>query len=253
MTIVRKCPNGETMPIYFKCTCGKALQSPDGSSGSKVRCPQCSAVLQVPSAQPEAVAAPPAPQVNRPASIEIQRIKKQAVMFRNLAVIIDGEKVGTLKNGQSLSFEVNPGHHEVVVALDRAESEPLPMALGSGESSVLECEAFTGWTGPRIELRKGGMPSGKAERVTSADQQAAKITKPAIPPWAWIFAVLCGIIPIVTLGGAIPAAIGFGGASGSIAVARSDSMTTFPKIFTCSVITFCCWIYPIIILILAFS
>ena len=36
--------------------------------------------------------------------------------------------------------------------------------------------------------------------------QAAQ-EKPRIPGWAWIFVVGCVLIPIVTVGGAIPGAI----------------------------------------------
>ena len=33
------------------------------------------------------------------------------------------------------------------------------------------------------------------------------------PWWVWLFAVICGVIPVLAVGGAIPMMIGIGGAS----------------------------------------
>lgn len=64
---------------------------------------------------------------------------------------------------------------------------------------------------------------------------------PPIPIWAWGFAAACGIIPFITLGGAIPGAIGFGGAGGCIAVARNPGMSLGARVAACVAITVCCW------------
>ena len=63
-----------------------------------------------------------------------------------------------------------------------------------------------------------------------------------IPAWAWIFAVLCGAIPLVTLGGAIPAAIGFGGAGGCIGLARNPELNVAARVIGCIAITAVCWL-----------
>jgi hypothetical protein len=65
--------------------------------------------------------------------------------------------------------------------------------------------------------------------------------KAPIPAWAWIFAVACGIIPVLTLGGAIPAGIGLGGAGACIGVARNASMPLVTRVATCIAITVACW------------
>lgn len=72
--------------------------------------------------------------------------------------------------------------------------------------------------------------------------------KPPIPPWAWLFAAACGIIPILTLGGAIPGAIGFGGAGACIGVARNDKMPVEARVATCAGITVVCWVLVILLL-----
>lgn len=60
------------------------------------------------------------------------------------------------------------------------------------------------------------------------------------PKWSVLFAVMCMLIPIVTMGGALPAALGFGGAWLSLKVSRAK----FPlalKIIACIGITILCW------------
>ncbi len=69
-----------------------------------------------------------------------------------------------------------------------------------------------------------------------------------IPAWTWIFVVACGIIPVLTLGGAIPGAIGFGGAGGCIGVARSASMSVGARAAVCVAITAICWALVIALL-----
>jgi hypothetical protein len=73
-------------------------------------------------------------------------------------------------------------------------------------------------------------------------QKPPPTNKLPIPPWAWIFAVACGILPVLTLGGAIPGAIGFGGAGGCIAVARNDQLSIPARIAACAGITAACWL-----------
>ena len=73
--------------------------------------------------------------------------------------------------------------------------------------------------------------------------------KPGIPPWAWIFVVACGIIPLLTLGGAIPGALGFGGAGGCIAVARNPSLSIVTRVMACVGITAASWIGLVVLLV----
>ncbi len=63
-----------------------------------------------------------------------------------------------------------------------------------------------------------------------------------IPQWAYLFAVLCGIIPVLTLGGAVPVMVGVGGAGGCLKVARSGSLPLGVRVLLCLVITAGCWL-----------
>ena len=71
--------------------------------------------------------------------------------------------------------------------------------------------------------------------------ESAKKPQGPIPAWAWIFAVGCAIIPFLTLGGAIPGAIGFGGAAACIGVARDGATSVNKRILICTAITAGCW------------
>ncbi len=61
------------------------------------------------------------------------------------------------------------------------------------------------------------------------------------PTWGYFFAGACGLIPIVTLGGCVPATIGLGGAGLCLQLARSTSLPIYLRVAGCVVVTFGCW------------
>jgi hypothetical protein len=62
------------------------------------------------------------------------------------------------------------------------------------------------------------------------------------PQWAYFFAAACGAIPIVALGGFIPAALGVGGAGGCLKVSRLGSVPVILRLLVCVGITGSCWL-----------
>lgn len=77
-------------------------------------------------------------------------------------------------------------------------------------------------------------------------------TKGAIPAWAWIFVVACGIIPVLALGGAIPMALGFGGGAGCVAIARNPTSPIAVRVSICIGITIACWaLFAALIVVIA--
>lgn len=74
-----------------------------------------------------------------------------------------------------------------------------------------------------------------------SDPPAAHRPKPSIPGWAWIFIVCCILIPVLTLGGLIPGAIGGGGAAGCAALSRNPSRSTRFRVGLCLAVTIGCW------------
>ncbi|MCL2547504.1 MAG: hypothetical protein FWE06_10055 [Oscillospiraceae bacterium] len=61
------------------------------------------------------------------------------------------------------------------------------------------------------------------------------------PAWVLVFAVLCILIPIVSLGGAIPAVIGFCGAAGCVSVSKT-TLSTPIRVLICTGITVLAWV-----------
>jgi hypothetical protein len=89
--------------------------------------------------------------------------------------------------------------------------------------------------------------AGTAPPGSSSPKQKER-PRPPIPPWAWIFVVACGIIPVLTLGGAIPTGIGVGGAAACLNAARNQSWPVAGRVVLCAVITIGCWAAVIILL-----
>lgn len=61
------------------------------------------------------------------------------------------------------------------------------------------------------------------------------------PAWGWLFIIACVAIPIVALGGAIPAGLGGGGAAGCYQIARDNSKSTQTRVLQCLGITVVVW------------
>jgi len=62
-----------------------------------------------------------------------------------------------------------------------------------------------------------------------------------VPKWAWIFMVACALIPVVTLGGGLPALIGFSGVTGTLAVSRVHRWSTALRAGLCALIAVASW------------
>ncbi len=92
--------------------------------------------------------------------------------------------------------------------------------------------------------------SGCRKPLAPAREAAAKeAAKAATPQWAYFFAAVCGAIPFVTLGGAIPGAIGFGGAGACLGVARAKGVGMPLRVIACLGITVVCWLALVTFLI----
>lgn len=75
--------------------------------------------------------------------------------------------------------------------------------------------------------------------VTTGQAVGARLP---MPTWAWIFIVLCGLIPVVTLGGIIPIILGVGGAFGCRAIASNPGDSQARRIGACLALTVTAWV-----------
>jgi len=71
--------------------------------------------------------------------IIIDRPQKYLHMFAKLWIFIDGEKKAYVKNGKTVSLEVNPGKHEIYVEMDYLKSNKLEVTVDPKETVHLEC------------------------------------------------------------------------------------------------------------------
>ncbi len=70
-----------------------------------------------------------------------------------------------------------------------------------------------------------------------------------VPKFGWIFAAICGVIPVLSGGGAVPTGIGLGGAFGCIATARNSTQSRGRRIGVCIAISSACWIGIIVFIL----
>lgn len=91
-----------------------------------------------------------------------------------------------------------------------------------------------GLSSPRVSLEVGG-------REVKPVATATLVQVGNAPPWAYPFSVACFAIPIVTLGGALPAGIGFGAGAACLAVARNEKMAISVRVVLCTLITLAAW------------
>src|SRR5687767_7984917 len=73
------------------------------------------------------------------ATIELQRGSAYTDRLRAYKVLVDGREVGQIKNGQTESFTVEPGRHEVMLKIDWATSPPVTIDATPGATTRLSC------------------------------------------------------------------------------------------------------------------
>jgi hypothetical protein len=60
--------------------------------------------------------------------------------LRRYWVLIDGSKVGRLRNGASITFRVRPGPHKIEARIDWSGSEKLRFTIDAGKTANFICE-----------------------------------------------------------------------------------------------------------------
>jgi hypothetical protein len=59
--------------------------------------------------------------------------------LRSYKVKFDGEGVGHIQHDEEKTFEVEPGRHEVQLAIDWGRSQPVHLELAEGDEAQLLC------------------------------------------------------------------------------------------------------------------
>jgi hypothetical protein len=99
-----------------------------------------------------------------------------------------------------------------------------------------------------VATLKSSFASGSFELNVNGNNVLTDNPVPPLPKWSWIFIAACVAIPIVSLGGAIPAAVGVGGAYAVSAIARDSSMSVAERAVISLGIVVACWIAIFLVL-----
>ena len=159
------------------------------------------------------------------------RVKKmKGVVARKRVLEVDGVP-HELQLGEN-QIALPPGEHEVKAYM-RA---PIGSKIGVSKPVTLCLNA-----GRTVELVYH-MVGGAFSREWRLEIPGQEAPPPApVAAWAWLFVIACIAIPVVALGGAIPAVLGVLGAGGCLAAAKSQKLSTVARIGTCLAITLGCW------------
>lgn len=84
--------------------------------------------------------------------VTISRVKRLRDAGRSYKVLLDGEAVGKVAGGKSLSFEATPGEHVLQCSIDGATSPEIRFTGGEG-GAAFECEAGEGRFSARGDAR----------------------------------------------------------------------------------------------------
>lgn len=71
--------------------------------------------------------------------ITITRTKGFADALRAYNIILDGNSLGKIRAGKTLSFDVSDGSHMIAVKIDWASSEILQFRIQNNETVSFEC------------------------------------------------------------------------------------------------------------------
>lgn len=75
----------------------------------------------------------------RETGIRLRRPKRWADKLRAYRVFVDGDKVGTIRQGEDRFFPLKPGTHEVVLWIDWCRSNRLVVDIAEREEVQMEC------------------------------------------------------------------------------------------------------------------
>ncbi len=67
-------------------------------------------------------------------TVNVARYAASMDAMRAYWVVVDGKKVGTVKNGRSSSFSIPPGEHTITMKIDWLGSRSLNFTAGEGDT-----------------------------------------------------------------------------------------------------------------------
>lgn len=72
--------------------------------------------------------------------VEISRERRRLIDWgRSFDVLIDGRPAGSIAPGETATFSLSPGRHEIQLKLDWGRSQPVAIDLDPGQTARLRC------------------------------------------------------------------------------------------------------------------
>ena len=74
--------------------------------------------------------------------IKIKRTKEYNNMLRDFIILIDGQEIGKIANGETKDFEILPGHYIIKAKIDWGNSPEIPIVLVDNEIKNLKVVGY---------------------------------------------------------------------------------------------------------------
>jgi len=99
-----------------------------------------------------------------------------------------------------------------------------------------------------LHIRTNGLTFSYDLSIDNRSAQTGQAVAPLapIPKWAWLFVALCVAVPLVTLGGAVPALVGALGAVACTAIARNATRSTLTRVALNVGVTALTWVATVL-------
>jgi hypothetical protein len=84
----------------------------------------------------------------------ITRSRELVNMASSYDIFVDGQKLGSLRNGKHVELKIQPGSHTLIARLDEYSSVPITVELEKGQVKRLtvKCFRFSSWILPAIAV-----------------------------------------------------------------------------------------------------
>jgi hypothetical protein len=75
-------------------------------------------------------------------SINLTRDSGYADRIRDYRVMLDGQEIGRIANGETKAFEIAPGTHNLKIKIDWCGSNEIQVSVNAGESVSCSCRRY---------------------------------------------------------------------------------------------------------------
>lgn len=82
------------------------------------------------------------------AKIIINRSSEKSNKFRKIEIFLEDKKIGTIKDGETKEFDIQPGEHVLTAKIDWCKSNDLIVSIKDGETKSFDLSG----TNPNLAL-----------------------------------------------------------------------------------------------------